>query len=221
MAKQTPVSRGATRGQATAAAGRGRKDFGTRTASYDLRREMLVQLAIDVFSRHGYVGGTTTEIAELAGLTQPALYHYVGGKGAFLEEICERVGSKLRGAMEHVLASDFEPGDRLREFIRGHTAVVLSEQAAFRIYVTEASHLPKAAREKLHADERWYQEKLTALAEAAAERGDLPATVPPWLVAQILLGASSWAYRWNRGQVTADELADAVLELLSLTPSSK
>ena len=192
----------------------------TRTPSYVRRRESLIGLAIDVFSRHGYVGGTTTEIADLAGLTQPALYHYVGGKGAFLEEICERVGSRLRGAMESVLSSNVGPGERLRDFIHAYAEVVLAEQAAFRIYVTEASHLPKAARDKLRAEERWYQDKLTALVQAAIESGELATTVPPLLVGQVLMGALSWAYRWRRGEVTATDIADGVVELISLTPRS-
>ena len=183
--------------------------------NFDIRQNELIDIAIQVFSAKGYVGGTTTDIAKKAGLTQPALYHYVGGKHAFLEEICNRVGRRLREGMESITALDVPAIEQLEAFMKVHAETVLLERHAFRIYATEAVHLKRAARDRLRSDERAYHEQLTEIVARAIADGDLAADAgDPWTVAQVIVGALSWGFRWYRGQMHPEEFAASVMVLL-------
>ena len=85
---------------------------------YEARREQILQLAVEVFAESGFSAGTTTEIAKRAGLTQPALYHYVGSKEQLLAEIIHRMGAELSAVLESVLSrTELTPAERLATFI--------------------------------------------------------------------------------------------------------
>ena len=43
-------------------------------------RRVILDAALDVFSRHGYRGATLDQIAEAAGLSKPNILYYFGGK---------------------------------------------------------------------------------------------------------------------------------------------
>lgn len=192
-----------------------RTDSRAKSSRFDERLEGIYKTAVDVFFKNGYVGGTTSEITERVGLTQPALYYYVGGKSAFLVLICDRIGSMMQEGMTQAQAMDASPLEKLRYFIQRHVTVITTESKAFGVWVSEARHLPKKELKKVRDQEREYVEALTELIEAAQDDGSLRNTADPWLSARLLLGTMNWTYRWYHKQLEVDHLSESVLELLS------
>jgi TetR/AcrR family transcriptional regulator len=73
------------------------------------RRELIVDVAEEVFSEHGYVNATMEQIAEKAELGKGTLYLHFKSKSALYLAICERGSGKLNRLMADVLAEDM-PG---------------------------------------------------------------------------------------------------------------
>ncbi|HWL44291.1 MAG TPA: TetR/AcrR family transcriptional regulator [Ilumatobacter sp.] len=183
---------------------------------YDGRREKIIELAVEVFATEGFKAGTTTEIARRAGLTQPAIYHYVGSKNALLVEICHRMGLHLQAVLDDVLARDeLSSMERLRHFIDGYARAVMRDPGAMSVRATEARHLPAKMLKKIHAEERAYLSAIEQLVAAARDDGHLPADLDPWIATRALLGMMNWTYIWyGKGSGPGeDAVVDTILAL--------
>lgn len=192
-----------------------------RNSRHADRREQLINLAVEVFGEMGFNAGTTTEIARRAGLTQPALYHYVGSKEVLLAEICHRMGNHLKAVLDGVLAmEDVTPRERLAAFIDGYTRTVIKEAGAMSVRATEVRHLPTRIRNKIYAEEREYLQAVEKLVREARDDGALPADTDPWVTTRALLGMMNWTYIWYRskGETTEDETVKTLVNLVVRQP---
>jgi len=71
------------------------------------RRSQLIKAAEKVFSKKGYRGSTTDEIARAAGLTKGALYfHFKGKREIFCEVIKSIFESNIESIIKHINDSD-------------------------------------------------------------------------------------------------------------------
>jgi AcrR family transcriptional regulator len=185
----------------------------SRSAKFENKLEEIVSIATALFSEVGFKAGTTTTIAKRAGLTQPALYYYVGSKTALLALICNRMGAQFMEPLNDIEAMELPPEEKLARFLRAHTEVMLRETKAFKVYVTETRHLPGRYQEKIRAEEHEYVQSVTAILKDAQAAGALPAEVDPWIATQVLLGMMNWSFKWYRehGRVSADQVVDTVL----------
>ena len=56
----------------------------------DARRDEILEAALVVFARSGYRGTSLREVAEMTGLTPPALLHHFGTREAMLAEVLRK-----------------------------------------------------------------------------------------------------------------------------------
>ncbi|MFJ8046220.1 TetR/AcrR family transcriptional regulator [Kitasatospora sp. NPDC096147] len=71
-----------------------------RRLSVDERREQLIAVALDLFSRYAPEDVSIDDIAAAAGASRPLVYHYFPGKQALYEESLRRAGQELAGRFE-------------------------------------------------------------------------------------------------------------------------
>lgn len=65
-------------------------------------RAELLHAAAQVFANRGYMGATTTAIAQLAGVSQPLLYHHFGSKKGLWTAVINEIFGGLRLELERV-----------------------------------------------------------------------------------------------------------------------
>lgn len=187
------------------------------------RRAEIVSVAATVFYDRGFTAGTTREIAAAVGLTQPAIYHYVGAKDDLLGAIAQHVDREMNAALARGLAWGSAPRERLIGIIEEFTSAVLTNQKAFAVYYREHHHLAEELRTSIESDERLFVRRTSTLVRALQETGGLPSGDPPTVVAEAILGMASWSYRWFRpgGRATPSAVAAAFVRLIGLdTPDS-
>lgn len=56
---------------------------------YDFKREKLIELSLDLFTRKGYENTTITEIMQAAQLSKGGMYHYFSSKEEILDAVIE------------------------------------------------------------------------------------------------------------------------------------
>ncbi|MEV6975693.1 TetR/AcrR family transcriptional regulator [Kitasatospora sp. NPDC093806] len=71
-----------------------------RRLSVDERREQLIAVALELFSRRPPEEVSIDDIAAAAGASRPLVYHYFAGKQALYEESLRRAGRELAGRFE-------------------------------------------------------------------------------------------------------------------------
>jgi TetR/AcrR family tetracycline transcriptional repressor len=82
----------------------GRRRGGTQLTP--LAIEDVVSAALRLVEREGLPNLTIKSVADELGVTSPAVYHYVAGKGALVERVCERVASLVDVNVDQSLTWD-------------------------------------------------------------------------------------------------------------------
>lgn len=187
------------------------------TEEFEAKRRDILEGASEIFMRRGFVAGTTKEIAAEVGLSQPAIYHYVGSKGDLLREIALHVDRDMIAALDNGLGSSADPATQLRAVLEEYTAAVVRDRRSFAVFWQEQYSLEPEVRDKIAADERHFVAKVGDLVAALQERGQMPEG-PPLLLARAILSMPSWMYHWYRsnGRLTAHDIADIYCRLIGL-----
>jgi AcrR family transcriptional regulator len=82
-------------------------------------RDELLTAAAELFTTRGYAATTTRAVAELAGMRQASMYHYVSGKEELLAELLESTVTPSLTLARQLLAQDAAPAEgRLWELCR-------------------------------------------------------------------------------------------------------
>lgn len=90
-------------------------------------RERIMEAALRLFARNGYLGTSMSDIAAQIGITKPALYKHYAAKQEILDRIIERMDEldRERAGKYHMPQCDEEnfreiyantPADRIREY---------------------------------------------------------------------------------------------------------
>lgn len=192
-----------------------------RDAAWERRRRQILDVAAEVFFERGFHRGTTKEIAEKVGLTQPAIYHYVGSKDDLLSEIARQVDRDFSSALEHSIASEEDPVGRLRALIASFVDMVVLNQRTFAVYWKEQTSIAPAVHEETKADQRRYVARIEAVVADVQAIGVLPAHRPTHIIAEGIIGMLSWLYWWYRPAVHQPaEIAEVFCDLIGLPPST-
>lgn len=184
---------------------------------HELKRRAILAGAAEVFARRGFVGGTTKEIAAEVGLSQPAIYHYVGSKTDLLREIVLQVDQDMFAALRAGMARSSQPGEQLRGVIEEYTAAVVRDRRVFAVFWQEGHALPEEIRDRIRQDQREFISQVGKIITRLQRAKVLPAG-PVSIMARAVLSMPSWMHQWYvpEGQMTAAEIADVFCRLIGL-----
>jgi AcrR family transcriptional regulator len=134
------------------------------TRSYgDLTRQRILEAAEKVFSRDGFQGATTREIAREAQVNEVTLFRHFRTRDDLLREtILYRTIAPEELAGPEILWKGDLPG-QLEKYVRKYYALLLEREALVRAVVGEGRLLPPAVREAV-------LEKLAPMRAALIER---------------------------------------------------
>ncbi|MGQ0825658.1 MAG: TetR/AcrR family transcriptional regulator [Actinomycetota bacterium] len=99
----------------------------------DQRREQLLDVATEVFARHGFHAASMDEIAESAGVTKPVLYQHFPSKRALYIELLTQTGEQLLRALREVTHSASTGRERVESGFRAYFGFVADSRAGFRL----------------------------------------------------------------------------------------
>ena len=127
------------------------RESGRRRLTPEVRRAEILDAALDVFVEVGFERATLQDVADRAGVTKGALYHYFDSKDAlFAELIAERLGSRV-GEGELRMASA-DPGASREVVLEQYLRDMWSELqqpgmlALAQLVMTELPKFPELGR---------------------------------------------------------------------------
>lgn len=181
-------------------------------------REELVEVAVELFARHGYAGTSIRDIADAVGRSVSNVYHYFENKEALWFAILERsiktLPDRLREALPEALA---DPRARFEALVRRHLEATEQYRREARIFFIDEERLSPAGNK---ANKRVQKEildiymtelgrmKAAGLMAGAEADGDVR------LCALNVLGVINWYLRWSRPGDTAAKRAQTVDQVL-------
>jgi AcrR family transcriptional regulator len=179
------------------------------------RREVLLTVAADEFSQHGYKGAALKKIAERAGLLPGSMYHYFKSKQDLLEQVHHASFQELNARVDAALENIDDPSERLRAACRAHLELLLSGSSLsgfvrVRLFIPVGSTLSA----KMVRDRKAYERRFRKLVEAAPA----PPGADPTILRLGLLGAINWSQVWYRpGRFTPEAIADQLVQIFTGT----
>ena len=188
----------------------------TETAVGIEKRERILQVAEDLFYRHGFPGTTLDMICAELGVTKPYVYYYFRDKHEIVETLAWRASLACLGTMK-VPADDPRPAhlklaEGLQRWVAACVTHFRSSALAFRV---TASLRPEFRAELRRLAQDFYAD-LGTLMEEGKQEGKL-AFEDATITAMAMGGVVGFMYTWYRpeGRLPPDELVSRLSGTLS------
>jgi AcrR family transcriptional regulator len=121
------------------------------------RREQLLGIAGQMFSRQSFAGTGVDEIGEAAGVSGPALYRYFANKQAILDALVVEAMERLLRSAQAVAQPEGDPGAWLDALIQVRLDFAFGpDRYSFVIIRDENDNISRAALRKVAAMEERY-----------------------------------------------------------------
>lgn len=185
-----------------------------RGAVAHLKRERIVDSAVDLFYRQGYERTTLEQVADLMNVTKPFIYAHFPSKADLLAEISSRAIRHAHNGLNRILVEEGTQTERLERIVREFLLAVLDNQPHAVIYSREETELKQADRDAINGLRRDFDRKLIALLEAGVAAGEFAIDDVP-LTALAIGGLVGWAPVWYRsnGRLSKQETAHGLAQL--------
>ncbi len=118
------------------------------------RREMILDVAADMFVANGFHATTVRDLADAVALSQPTLYYHVGHKTNILVLLHQSVLDVLLEPLEELAASDRDPRDKLRRFVEIQADAIERFHSRMVAFFRERHALPEEASALMDDDRR-------------------------------------------------------------------
>jgi AcrR family transcriptional regulator len=180
------------------------------------KKDEVLQEAIAIFGSRGYRATSMRDLADQVKLSKSALYHYFRSKQDLLVAIYKRVIAENIVAAERITEASEPPVVALRQMLIDRVVYTCYNRHILQIFHEEEAELPKRLMREVVNSRRVYQDLLTDLIQRGLEQGDFEFGSTPSIVANCLLGACNWSYKWYKpdGAKTPEELAEEVVSVL-------
>ena len=109
-----------------------------------INREILLDCALELFSRYGYDAVGVSAIVEAAGLTKPTLYHYFGSKRGLLEALLARESGRLIDEVQRAAMYEGDLVLTLEKITRAYFRVAESHEQYYRLQLGMYFSAPKS-----------------------------------------------------------------------------
>jgi AcrR family transcriptional regulator len=171
----------------------------------------MLDVAGQVFARHGYHSASMDEIAELAGVSKPMLYTYFGSKEGLYVAYVHRTGNELLERLAAPARAE-NPGGRLRHRIDEFLAFVEEHRDGWVVLYREVSSSRPLADELTQLRGQ-IAEAVRRMLVAGASGLPRPAADG---IAHAIVGAGESLANWwlEHPDVPRSEVADWYLELV-------
>jgi AcrR family transcriptional regulator len=177
-------------------------------------QQTVLNVAVEVFNRHGYDATSMGILAENLGISKSAIYHHVPSK----EDLLSLALEEALGGLESVWASpEAQSGtaEHRLEFVVRSTVRVLTEKLPFVTLLLRLRGNTETERAALER-RRSFDRKVAELIGAAREEGTLRKDIDPRTVSRLLFGTINSIVEWYRpgGSLTPERLADDVVTVV-------
>lgn len=186
----------------------------TRRGRPGYDQQTVLNIAVDVFNRHGYEATSMGLLAENLGISKSAIYHHVPSKGDLLRLALDYALGGLEAVLTHSDAVSGKADQRLEYVLRG-TIAVLTERLPFVTLLLRLRGNTDVEREALER-RRAFDHQVAALVEAARSEGSIRKDIDPRTTARLLFGTINSLVEWYRpgGPLTPEKLADDVISMV-------
>jgi len=175
--------------------------------------DAIVDVAVQVFLRHGYDGASLDQVAEAAGITKASIYYHAAGKEALLKHGVGRALDALFAVLDEPAALDGRALDRLKHVVRRTIEITVKRLPEVALLLRVRGNT---------GTERWILERrrrfdrlVAKIVDEAQATGELRADIEAGLITRLLFGMLNSITEWYRpgGGLNVDDIVAAATRL--------
>jgi TetR/AcrR family transcriptional regulator, cholesterol catabolism regulator len=185
-----------------------------RRASWQVRRDAIVDTSAGVFARQGYHATGIAELCTANGLGKGALYHYIGSKEELLAAIHDRVMDEVASGAARVTEAGGSPSQQLARLGDELLDVIHRYPDHVWVFLHEFPALTGERAERFRKRRRAYERQVEAVLREGVETGEFRA-LDPWLASRAWLGMHNYTYLWLKpgGRLSARAVAQPFADI--------
>lgn len=175
-----------------------------------VRKEEIVQAALNVVGSKGVRALTIAAIADSAGMSEANIYRHFSGKDAIFSALADFIGSSVMGKAATIAAGSRSPMEKLETIFFSHMAIIGEHPGIPRFIFSEDVLLghPDLAK-ALTARIGNYVETVSGVIAAGVHEGGMKQEISPRETALTMLGMIQFtALRNTVGGLNCDIIAE-------------
>jgi len=187
-------------------------------AERDQSRTRILDAAAATLRARGLAGAKLSEIAKIAGMLAPSLYHHFGSKDELVEEVMmEGIYHNTRHIVSHVelLGSEASPIQRLETAIRSHIGFLLTgddySSAVARVFDDLPDEMKKRVVAAYSGFDNYWRDLIVAAQKDGSANADLDPTVVRKFLIAMLNSSSSW---YRPGKLAPAQIAEQAARMV-------
>lgn len=177
----------------------------------EIRRQQIVDAAIELFKEKGFHRATTREIAKAAGFSIGTLYEYIRTKEDVLYLVCDNIYHEVMQRLSN-FPTHTGTVDALKEAIRQYFLLIHQMNESFSIMYQETKSLSKEAMYYVLGKEMDMVALFEQILKSCVKSGEITLSERELFLAanHIVVQGQSWAFRkWAlHKQFTIEEYID-------------
>ncbi len=164
-----------------------------------VRKEEIVQAALEVVGRKGVRALTISAIADSAGMSEANIYRHFSGKDEIFTAVAEFIGSAVMANAAVIAGGSRKPLEKLETIFFSHLALIKEHPGIPRFVFSDDIHLGQRNLAKILSVRIGnYIETITGVIAAGIAEGELKADLLPRETALTMLGMIQFtALRWT------------------------
>jgi AcrR family transcriptional regulator len=162
-----------------------------------VREQQMLDAAVLVFSRQGYHAAAVDEIAEVAGISKPMVYAYIGTKEELFTACLHREATRLMEAVAAVAEVDLPPDQQLRRALQAFFGFVAAHRDGWSVLYRQARGQEPFAGEIARIRARWIEIVAGLLRRAAPDADGV--TPAAYAIVGAAESLADWIAEHGRG----------------------
>jgi AcrR family transcriptional regulator len=189
-----------------------------KSATHELQREAILDVAAQCFAQRSYVAASMNDIASACGTSKARLYHYYDSKEAILFDLLDRYTQRLLATIGQTEASaqrkNLDDRGALHELVRNFLEEYESSATRHSALLGDTKFLGDVQRELILDRQRDVVSAMTRFLKRAYPQRITPANQTA--VTMMLFGMINWTFTWMRpdGRMSYRAFAEEVIAML-------
>ena len=170
---------------------------------FELQKTRMLRAAAQCFNQKGYSGTSLRDVADVLGLTDPALYYYVRNKQELVYLCYVRAADLGREALDRALSEGREGMDVMLRYLRYHIEMMVGDRGPIAI-MSEIPSLKPEHREEVLQLSRTHGKNFEAVLQAGIRDGSI-ADCNVRMTGNAIMGSINWIPKWYHGDAEQGE----------------
>jgi AcrR family transcriptional regulator len=182
----------------------------------ELNNEKIIEAALPIFMKKGYLGASMREIATGLGVKAGSLYYHIRNKEELLEKIHDFLIDELLKESQIIIGNEkINNSMKFKLFVKNLLRVMAELRPHATVFFRDYRFLSPDYFQKVNQKRKKYQDLLEELIKDGIKRGELR-KINPKIISLGIFGMFIWGHTWldPKGSLKPDEIADIFCDTL-------